>query len=178
MITDTSTSSQLSELPDSGSSKVIYIRPKFRYVFIMSFFPMVIYCSVFAVLLYLPSVFNWAFIPLVVVLATSFLFIVWTLLRVITTSWTLSADQLCFMRGVIARRTDYLELYRVTDYIVRESVPERMLGLCSFYLISTDTSSPVMQIFGIPNIKGLQNEIRLRVEQQRQEKRIYEIGNN
>lgn len=99
MITDTSTSSQLSELPDSGSSKVIYIRPKFRYVFIMSFFPMVIYCSVFAVLLYLPSIFNWAFIPLVVVLATSFLFIVWTLLRVITTSWTLSADQLCFMRG-------------------------------------------------------------------------------
>lgn len=178
MITDTSTSSQLSELFDSGSSKVIYIRPKFRYVFIMSFLPMVIYCSVFAAILYLPSVFDWAFIPLVVVLAASFLFIVWTLLRVITTSWTLSADQLCFKRGVIARRTDYLELYRVTDYIVRESVPERMLGLCSFYLISTDSSSPVMQIFGIPNIRGLQNEIRMRVEQQRQAKRIYEIGNN
>ncbi|MCB6307170.1 PH domain-containing protein [Parabacteroides merdae] len=78
----------------------------------------------------------------------------------------------------MARRTDYLELYRVTDYMVKESVVERALGICSFYVVSTDATSPVMHIYGIPNLRELQIELRTRVERQRQLKRIYEIGNH
>ena len=70
-----------------------------------------------------------------------------------------------------------MELYRVTDYVMRESVMERLLGLSSFFIVSTDSSSPVMRIYGIPHISSLQKVIRMRVEKQRKEKRIYEISN-
>lgn len=163
---------------DTNISEDIHIRPQFRYIFIISFLPIVIYCVAFAALFMLPAAYHWAYDILVGVLTLSFLFILWSLLVVFCTSWTLTNDQLCYKRGVIARRIDYLELYRVTDYVVRETVPERLLGLSSFYLLSTDMSSPVTHIFGIPNLSDLQKEIRKRVEHQRKSKRIYEIGNN
>lgn len=156
----------------------IYIRPKIRFVLVMAMVPMLLYCAAFAALLMLPSEYAWASGLLLAVLGGTFLLIVWSLLVVQCTSWKLTADQLCFKRGVIARRTDYLELYRVTDYVMKETPVERLLGLCSFYIVSTDSSSPVTRIYGIPHVSGLQAEFRRRVERQRRTKRIIEIGNN
>lgn len=159
-------------------TQVIRIRPKLRYCIISSTFPILVYIGAIVGWFFLPPGYPWAKNMVLVILGLSLLTILWSILIILCTSWTLTADQLCYRRGVIARRTDYLELYRVTDYAVKESVAERLLALCSFYVVSTDAISLVLRIFGIPNIRELQTEIRARVEIQRQTKRIYEIGNN
>lgn len=159
------------------SSDEIKIRPKWRYAFITSSVPALIYCATLALWMMFRTVCPWLLWVVALILAFCMLSIAWSLLSIYSTSWVLTDDQLCFKRGVIARRIDYMELYRVTDYVMRESVMERLLGLSSFFIVSTDSSSPVMRIYGIPHTSSLQKEIRMRVEKQRKEKRIYEISN-
>lgn len=166
------------EVHDENVLEEIIIKPKLRYAIISSFNFIVMYFAIIMACFVLPAQYHGLVRVLYVVLIISFLSIVWSVLSIICTSWTLTGDQLCYKRGVIARRIDYLELYRVTDYLVKESVLERLLGLCSFYVVSTDATSPILHIYGIPHLLWLQREIRKRVEQQRKEKRIYEIGNN
>lgn len=156
----------------------IHIKPKMRYLVVSAFIPVVMYLGAFFLSFYLPPGYHWALQVLVGIMVLTALAVFWSVLSLICTSWTLTPDQIRFKRGVIARRTDYLELYRVTDYMVKESVVERALGICSFYVVSTDATSPVMHIYGIPNLRELQIELRTRVERQRQLKRIYEIGNH
>lgn len=160
-----------------GSSGEIIIRPKWRYVFITAFLPVLVYCTTLVLWMMFRSAGPWLFWAVTGILGYCMLSIAWSFLSIYCTSWILTDDQLCFKRGVIARRIDYMELYRVTDYVMRESVMERLLGLSLFFIVSTDSSSPVMRIYGIPHISSLQKVIRMRVEKQRKEKRIYEISN-
>jgi uncharacterized membrane protein YdbT with pleckstrin-like domain len=93
-------------------------------------------------------------------------------------SWTITEEQLIHQRGVIAIDKDYLELYRVSDYSEFSSVLDRLFGLKRIRIVSTDQSSPILIIYGIPNNIDILTPLRERVERCKRNRRIYEMANH
>lgn len=55
-----------------------------------------------------------------------------------------------FSKGLLFKRTDHLELYRIKDYIVTQSLVLQMLGLMDLTLKSADPENPVITLSAIP----------------------------
>lgn len=157
---------------------IIVIRPRFRYVLVQALVPVLTYAITMLAWALLPitsRLFHYGLMGLCILCCLGMCHAV---LSIYCTQWIISGEEICYRRGVFARREDYLELYRITDYVYKQSVIERFLGLTSFYILSTDVTSSVLRIYGIPRMRELQVELRHRVELQRRRKRIYEIGNH
>ena len=92
-------------------------------------------------------------------------------------SWEISDVKICRRHGVLTRQTDYIELYRVVDYRETQSFLQRILGIKSVVIISTDKSDPNMLILGVPTKMNLVDYTRNLVEQNKKENHIYEITN-
>ena len=73
-------------------------------------------------------------------------------------SYIITSEQLIIQHGVLIRKSDYIELYRVVDF-------------------SGDRSNPKLDIFGINERIDVVGIIRKRVEYNKQRKGIYEITN-
>ncbi|MBB6131498.1 PH domain-containing protein [Mucilaginibacter lappiensis] len=87
-------------------------------------------------------------------------------------------EQIKIQTGIFSIHTDYLELYRVKDYIVDEPFSLRVLGLMTFTIISVDKNRNnqfvVMRGIKKTNIPDL---IRNQVQIARQNNRVYEVDN-
>ena len=92
-------------------------------------------------------------------------------------SWMITEEQIIHQRGVIAIDKDYLELYRVSDYSEFSSILDRLFGLKRIRIVSTDQSSPILLIYGIPKDIDILTPIRERVERCKRHRRIYEMAN-
>ena len=156
----------------------IVIKPQFRYVFVQALMPTLVYVIVMLAWALLPAVSRWLHYGLMVLAIVCCFGMCHAVISLYCTQWVITEEEICYRRGVIARREDYLELYRINDYVYKQSVLERFLGLTRFYIVSTDVTTGVLCIYGIPRMRELQAEIRHRVELQRRKKRIYEIGNH
>ena len=77
--------------------------------------------------------------------------------------------------GIISRQIDVLELWRVRDLRYRQSAMERMLGVATFEVITTDETSPRLEIRGVPHSRELFEQLRDSIELQRQTRRVLGI---
>jgi uncharacterized membrane protein YdbT with pleckstrin-like domain len=78
-------------------------------------------------------------------------------------------------RGIFFKKSDFLEMYRIKDYVVTRSFTLQMLGLMNVTLKSTDLENPVLVLLGIP-VSDLIETIRERVQEARENNNIYEIN--
>ena len=85
--------------------------------------------------------------------------------------------ELCRIRGVFSKQTDYIELYRITDYQESRSFFQRLLGIKTVTVYSTDKSDSVSDILGVPADMDLIGMLREKVEDCKRERNIYEIAN-
>lgn len=92
--------------------------------------------------------------------------------------WIISDETICREQGVLMRQTDYVELYRVVDYTETQTFMQRIFGVKTVLIISTDKLDRVMPIYGVPRRLDIVRYIRTKVEHCKQIKRIYEITNN
>jgi uncharacterized membrane protein YdbT with pleckstrin-like domain len=59
-------------------------------------------------------------------------------------------DQRLFVdRGILTQTTDQTELIRVDDVRVRRTLPDRLFGLGSIHILSTDTTDQALVIEGV-----------------------------
>ena len=72
---------------------------------------------------------------------------------------------------------DYMELYRVIDYREHSSLQQQIAGIKTITLYSGDHSLPKFKMLGIPKRSIITEEIRKRVEYNKQRKGIYEFTN-
>ncbi len=91
--------------------------------------------------------------------------------------YIITSDQIIFLHGVVSHSTDYMELYRVTDYQQQQSLMQQLTGLKTVVIYSGDRNTPVMNIIGMKVKIDVVKEIRKRVEYNKQMKHIYEITN-
>jgi uncharacterized membrane protein YdbT with pleckstrin-like domain len=112
-----------------------------------------------------------AFIALVLPLG----WMIWSYLTVRTQIYELTSERLRITRGIINQTMDEIELYRVKDTQMVRSWWMRLTGLAS---ISMETSDRTMPSLVIPAIRGgleLREQLRKRVEIQRDKKRVREM---
>ncbi|HTA64513.1 MAG TPA: PH domain-containing protein [Xanthomonadaceae bacterium] len=88
---------------------------------------------------------------------------------------TLTDQRLIMRHGVLSRTTDYVELYRIKDSHFTQPFLERMLGLGTIRLRTTQDSAPVVELTGMRSPEQLWNQIRGLVEARRDAKGVREL---
>jgi len=101
--------------------------------------------------------------------------LVWAPLRWFTnraTSYELTSQRLRIHRGILNRRLDELELYRVKDYVLDQPLFLRLLGLGNLTLLSSDASTPTVAITAISGVESVREKLRNAVQSERDRKRV------
>lgn len=87
----------------------------------------------------------------------------------------LTSERLKITEGIFSKITETLELYRVKDIEVLQPFWYRMFGLENIKVNTSDLSSPVIFLEGIPQGVGLADKMRNQVETVRMQKNVREI---
>ena len=91
-------------------------------------------------------------------------------------SYFITPEQIIHQWGILSKTAQSIELYRVRDYIVTQSLPQRMMGAMQLTLLTYDKGEPVLVMAGIPH-STIAQVIRNRVQQCRKNNRILTIDN-
>jgi uncharacterized membrane protein YdbT with pleckstrin-like domain len=146
----------------------ILLRPAMSFA-ILKILPLVLLSISFLVL-------AWAFSPLFLFPCFGFLGTAWyRLLFIRSCTYRITAVEIRSSRGIFFKRTDYLEMYRIKDYVVTRPLPLQLLRLMNVTLKSTDIENPVLQLIGIP-LSDIIDTIRDHVQEARKNNHIYEIN--
>jgi len=94
----------------------------------------------------------------------------WLLLR--SRVYEVTTERIRVSTGILTRRTDELELYRVEDIALVEPLPLRLLGLGNVELATNDTSNPRLVLPAIKGVKQLREDLRKAVEERREKKKV------
>ena len=119
-----------------------------------------------------------------IVIATSALclliltFLVIRYFMLVNVKWLVEEETLCRIKGIFSKETDYVEMYRIIDYKESQSFLQRMMGVKTITVYSTDRSDAVTNIVGVSADLDLIGIIRSNVEKCKKGKRIYEITNH
>ncbi len=114
----------------------------------------------------------WLVLPLFVAL--------WRWLEVRCTRYEVTTQRFRVTRGVLNRRTDELELYRVKDTTFDQPLLLRLFSLANVLIASSDVSTPRAAIRGLPSeeARRLRETLRTSVERLRDRKRVREVDYN
>ena len=87
----------------------------------------------------------------------------------------LTNERLKMTEGVFSKVTETLELYRVKDLEILQPFWSRLLGLENIKVNTSDMTTPVVFLEGIPRDVGLADKLRNAVETIRMQKKVREI---
>ena len=91
--------------------------------------------------------------------------------------YDITAEQLVCERGILLRKVDYMELYRIVDFQEKQSILQQICGLKTVSILSMDRSATA-NILGMKRSDRIVTLIRERVEYNKRKKGIYEITNH
>ena len=74
--------------------------------------------------------------------------------------YRLTTQRLFIQRGLIAKRYDEIELFRVKDVVVQQNLLQRLIGCGTIVVISTDDTCPRLEMSGLDDPVPLKEEIR------------------
>lgn len=86
--------------------------------------------------------------------------------------YELTTQRLRITAGILNRKTDELELYRVKDITLLSPLQLRIFGLGNIIIISHDETNPKVVMEGIPKVETLRESLRNSVEVCREKKRV------
>lgn len=99
------------------------------------------------------------------------------LIRFLKTKFTkieITDERIIEQTGILSRKTDETELYRVKDIRLDEPFFLRIFGLSNILIVTSDKTSPIISLFGIKNGSELRKELRDLVEARRDKKGVRE----
>jgi uncharacterized membrane protein YdbT with pleckstrin-like domain len=111
--------------------------------------------------------FCWLIVPIFVALTK------W--LQVKCTKYQVTSERIQITKGILSKRTDELELYRVKDTVLVEPFFLRLFKLSNILLYTSDKSTPGVLLQAIPDGKNTREELRRAVEIMRDKKGVREI---
>lgn len=102
--------------------------------------------------------------------------LLWAYLKHISTRYKISRRRVEFQSGVITRRLDSLELWRVLDVRYEQSVLDRIFDNAKITLIGTDQTHPSLTLYGLPGHRALFEKLRDAVQFARSHNRPMELA--
>jgi uncharacterized membrane protein YdbT with pleckstrin-like domain len=103
---------------------------------------------------------------------------IWRWMAVRCTSYEVTDQRLRFRRGVLRRELDDIELYRVKDSSLVQPFFQRVVGLGTVRLVTSDATHAVFDIHAIKDPLTVHDRIRDRVEVLRRERGVRELDVN
>ncbi|GAC1310467.1 MAG: hypothetical protein NVSMB24_27800 [Mucilaginibacter sp.] len=97
------------------------------------------------------------------------------LLYIRSFQYLITTEYIRLTRGIFFKRVDQVEMFRVKDYIITQSLILQLFRLMYLTLKSTDPENPVIQFQGIPE-STITDTIRDRVQEARKNNKIYELN--
>lgn len=97
---------------------------------------------------------------------------VWKYLVVKNWRFEVTSQRIKVHSGVLSKKTEELELYRVKDTKFDQPLFLRLFGVANVVIVSTDTTTPVSVIPAIKDAQALREQIRIFVEERRDQKRV------
>ncbi len=115
------------------------------------------------------GLFCWLIVPIFVA--------VWRWLVIRCMTYELTTQRFKVSHGVLSRHTDELELYRVKDTTFTQNLFQRIFGLATVHMKTSDPSTPMVSIHSIvaSQAKSLREQIRTLTEELRDRKRVREV---
>lgn len=89
--------------------------------------------------------------------------------------YVITPETISISSGIFFKRTDYVELFRIRDYILTRPFLLQICGLMNLTLKSTDSENPIVWLRGIP-ASDLVDTLRGYVIEARVINKIMEIG--
>jgi uncharacterized membrane protein YdbT with pleckstrin-like domain len=80
-----------------------------------------------------------------------------------------------YERGLLSKRIDVIQLWRVKDVSYRQTLIDRILGIAHIQVIASDATTPNLEIVGLPASRQLFENLRDAIEIQRQAKNVYGV---
>ena len=102
----------------------------------------------------------------------------WAIWRYVATrcfSYEVTNQRIRIRQGVFSRRTDSLELYRVKDAAFVQPFVMRLVGIGNVELETSDATTPVLGIRGVPDADALREKILKAVDAVRDRKGVREL---
>ena len=89
------------------------------------------------------------------------------------TRYHIGSEQLISRHGVLSRKTDYMEQYRIVDFVEHQSLMQQLCGLKTVRIFSMDRNTPRLDLVGIRHNFDVVTLIRERVEYNKRKKGQY-----
>jgi len=100
----------------------------------------------------------WGIILLPFVIGIFILLDVW--IKRASLRYRLTNQRLFIQRGLIAKHIEEIELFRVKDATVYQGIFQRILGFGKITVLTTDDSTPRIEMIGIPNPINVKETLR------------------
>lgn len=91
----------------------------------------------------------------------------WKILHTYCKTYTFTNQRLLIDYGILTRRQEQIEYYRIKDKYTVESIFLRPFNLTHYFLISTDRTKPLVKVKAIKNFKEYQPKIHVAIGQMR-----------
>lgn len=91
------------------------------------------------------------------------------------TSYELTTQRLKIGAGILNRKLDELELFRVKDYAMDQPLFLRLVGLGNLILVTSAASTPTVAMRAIANVEYVREKLRTAVQSERDRKRVREM---
>ena len=99
----------------------------------------------------------------------------WAVSRWIATRcqrYEVTSERVKITTGLLSRRSNELELYRVRDYTIVEPFWLRLVGCGDVVLVTADSSTPSFVLHAVPHATTLKDQIRTHTERMRQRRGV------
>ena len=91
------------------------------------------------------------------------------------TTYELTSQRLRIRSGILSKKTDEMELFRVRDYTMEQPFLLRLVGLGNMTLITSDATTPTLVMRAIPGIEVVREKLRTAVQNERDRKRVRQM---
>ena len=97
------------------------------------------------------------------------------ILKVWCIRYEITTEELKHSHGILSRKHEFIELYRIKDFQVDLPLVYRIFGLGNLIIYTSDKTSPIFYLRAIKNPGSIYAILRDRVERNRREKHVFEV---
>lgn len=99
----------------------------------------------------------------------------WQILKVWCIRYEIDPEKLQYSSGIILRKHEFVENYRIKDFLIEKPLTYRIFGLGNLTIYTSDKTTPVLHLYAIRKPEEKYQILRGLVELSRKEKHVYEI---
>jgi len=100
---------------------------------------------------------------------------IWKFLDIKFSKYSLTTQRLRIERGVLTKTIDEVELYRIKDTQLHQTLLDRMLGIGSIEVLSSDETNSRLYLPKIPDAPAVREQLRQGVERLRLARGVREL---